>query len=151
MSDWALEDLGRTTLGGVAVSASGARPPTSAPTSTPAPLGAADMRLVQAIRRGDAAAAAPLYAFLRPDIERTLYRVLRHRPAEFEDLRQVTYERVIRTIAAGNFEGRSQLKTWASAIAANVATDYLRRRNYELKLFEGLATTSSELPQPTSN
>lgn len=116
----------------------------------PASLGAADWGLVQAIRRGDSVAAAPLYAFLRADIERTLYRVLRHRPAEFEDLRQVTYERVIRTIAAGNFEGRSQLKTWASAIAANVATDYLRRRNCELKLFEGLDTIGMELPQPAS-
>jgi len=87
-----------------------------------------------------------MYAFLRPGIERSLYRVLRHRPPEFEDLLQVTYERVIRTVAAGNFEGKSQLKTWASAIAANVATDYLRRRHYENLLFEGLGAASADPP-----
>ncbi|HEU5074908.1 MAG TPA: sigma factor, partial [Polyangiaceae bacterium] len=128
MSDWSGEEhrpaLSASAAGGVSAGAVvGASAARNSMTTT---LGAADQRLVQAIRRGDPVAAAPLYAFLRPDIERTLYRVLRHRPAEFEDLRQVTYERVIRTIAAGNFEGRSQLKTWASAIAANVATDYLR-------------------------
>ncbi len=149
VSDWAGEEFLpalsrgvslRTSVGTTAVAS--ASPPSSSGSAArsggPAPLTAIDQRLVQAIRRGDSVAAAPLYAFLRPGIERTLYRVLRHRPAEFEDLLQVTYERVIRTIAAGNFEGRSQLKTWASAIAANVATDYLRRRNYELRLFEGL-------------
>lgn len=113
-------------------------------------VGIADQRLVHAIRLGDPVAAAPMYALLRADIERTLYRVLRHRPSEFEDLQQVTYERVIRTIAAGSFEGRSQLKTWASAIAANVATDYLRRRNYELRLFE-LGDTSPEPSQSTTS
>lgn len=146
MSDWMMEQFAPAMLGGAAVGASSARNQNSAAAS----LGAVDLRLVQAIQQGDSVAAAPLYAFLRPDIERTLYRVLRHRPAEFEDLRQVTYERVIRTIAAGNFEGRSQLKTWASAIAANVATDYLRRRNCELRLFEGLGATTADPSQPTS-
>ncbi|HEU5075353.1 MAG TPA: sigma-70 family RNA polymerase sigma factor, partial [Polyangiaceae bacterium] len=32
----------------------------------------------------------------------------------------------------------------------NVATDYLRRRKYELKLFEGLGTASIEPPRSTS-
>jgi len=90
-----------------------------------------------------------MYANLRPSIERTLARVLRGRPQEFEDLLQITYERVIRTVAAGNFEGRSQLKTWAGAIAAHVATDYLRRKSCEARLFEGLGADSIDPPLPT--
>lgn len=101
-------------------------------------LGSADRDLVLAIQRGDISAAAPLYARLRPSIEQALRRVLKERPAEFEDLMQITYERVIRTIAEGNFEGRSQLKTWASAIAAHVAVDWLRRRTQEQRLFEAM-------------
>ncbi len=104
------------------------------------PLGTSDRHLVAAIVRGDSEAAAPLYSLLRPGIESALTRVLRDRPAEFDDLIQITFERVIRSIAEGGFEGRSQLKTWASAIAAHVAVDYLRRRSFERKLFEALDT-----------
>lgn len=160
MSDWTSEEffpVSRSAALGTSLGTGLGTHPSAAPTRSavrdtpPTPATATDERLVQAIRAGDRAAAAPLYAFLRPGIERTLYRVLRHRPAEFEDLLQVTYERVIRTIAAGNFEGRSQLKTWASAIAANVATDYLRRRNYELKLFEGLGAAAVAPPELASS
>src|SRR5690606_34601836 len=70
--------------------------------------------------------------------------VLRGRPPDFEDLMQVTYERVIRTIADGHFEGRSQLKTWASAIAAHVAVDWLRRQSQERRLFETMDSTLVE-------
>jgi RNA polymerase sigma-70 factor, ECF subfamily len=102
------------------------------------PLGATDRGLVEAIQAGNSHAAAPLYDSLRPSIDQALHRVLRGRPPEFEDLMQVTFERVIRTIAEGNFEGRSQLKTWASAIAAHVAVDWLRRRTQEQRLFEAI-------------
>jgi len=54
-------------------------------------------------------AAAPLYPLLGPSIEAVLCRVLRGRPPELDDLKQTTYERVIRTLRAGNFKGRSQL------------------------------------------
>ena len=101
-------------------------------------LGVTDRGLVEAIQAGNSHAAAPLYNSLRPSIEQALHRVLRDRPPEFEDLMQITYERVIRTIAEGNFEGRSQLKTWASAIAAHVAVDWLRRRTQEQRLFEAI-------------
>lgn len=112
-------------------------------------VAALDRTLVRAIRTGGPVAAGPAYALLRPSIERTLTRVLRGRPQEFEDLLQITYERVLRTVAAGNFEERSQLKTWAGAIAAHVATDYLRRKSYEAKLFEGLGAASIDPPLPT--
>jgi len=101
-------------------------------------LGVTDRGLVEAIRAGHSHAAAPLYDSLRPSIEQALQRVLRDRPPEFEDLMQITFERVIRTIAEGHFEGRSQLKTWASAIAAHVAVDWLRRRTQEQRLFEAV-------------
>ena len=106
------------------------------------PLRESERRLVQAIRLGQREAARPLYDTLRASIESTLYRVLRAQPTEFEDLKQITYERVIRSIALGKFEGRSQLNTWASAIAAHVALDFLRRRTQEQRLFEALGTAN---------
>lgn len=79
---------------------------------------------------------------LQRTIEQTLYRVLRRRPSEFEDLAQITYERVIRTVGEGRFEGRAQLATWAGAIAARVAVEWLRRRTREQRLLNALGTTS---------
>ena len=116
----------------------------------PSGLTREDSALVDAIRRGDAAAATPLYHRLNRGIEQTISRVLRERPAEFEDLVQVTYERVIRMLAAGKFEGRSQLTTWASAIAAHVAVDWLRRRRYEQNLFQSSDTLAAELQVMTA-
>jgi RNA polymerase sigma-70 factor (ECF subfamily) len=63
-----------------------------------------------------------------------LYRVLRNRPAEFEDLTQTTYERVIRTIGERRFEGRVELTAWAGAIAARVALEWLGRLTRERRL-----------------
>jgi RNA polymerase sigma-70 factor (ECF subfamily) len=108
----------------------------------------ADRRLVEAVRAGDARAAAPLYASLRPSIERALYRVLRGRPPEFEDLMQATYERVMRATAQGQFDGRSQLKTWAGSIAAHTAIDHIRRRSQEQKLCSILEWLSVDQHSP---
>lgn len=110
----------------------------------PQRLADTDQQLVDAIQAGDPRAAAPLYTALRRSIDQALYRVLRDRPVEFEDLVQITFERVLKTIAAGKFEGRSQLKTWASAIATRVAIDHLRRRRMERKLFEAMDATDLE-------
>ena len=95
----------------------------------------ADSEIVAAIRRGDSSVARSLYDRLQPAIEYALGRVLRHRSSDFDDLVQVTFERVIRAIAADRFSGQSSLSTWAAAIAGHVAIDYLRRAQIERRLF----------------
>jgi RNA polymerase sigma-70 factor (ECF subfamily) len=102
------------------------------------PLSAVDASLVEAVRAGDSHAAAPLFHRLRPAIERTLKILVRDRPADVDDLVQVTLERVVRGITDRKFEGRSQLTTWARAIAVHVAMDWLRSRHAEQKLYEAL-------------
>jgi RNA polymerase sigma-70 factor, ECF subfamily len=122
----------------------GLRISTSGGGAVPA-LNASDRRLIEAIQAKDSAGVAPLYSALRASIESALYRVLRDRPPEFEDLMQVTFERVIQTIIAGRFKGRSQLRTWASAIAAHVAIDHMRRRRQEQRLFITMDIDSIDL------
>jgi RNA polymerase sigma factor (sigma-70 family) len=92
------------------------------------PAAVDDERLVQGLLAGDRRLATVLYDHLRPSIEITLRRVLRQRGPDFEDLVQVIFERILRNLAEGRFEGRSRLKTWACAIASHVALDELRRR-----------------------
>jgi DNA-directed RNA polymerase specialized sigma24 family protein len=99
---------------------------------------AADRELIDAIQAGDSTAAAPLYARLVPSIRYSIQAVLRSNPPEYEDLIQATFERVIRAVMAGRFEGRSHLKTWASTIAVHVAIDFLHKWNRDQQLLEPL-------------
>ncbi len=99
-----------------------------------------DQELVAAIRRGDGQSAQVLYDRLQPAIDHALRRVLRRRSEDFNDLVQVTFERIIRAIAEDRFAGQSALTTWAAAIAGHVAIDFLRRSMRERRLF------SSEVP-----
>lgn len=103
-----------------------------------------DDELLRAILGGNSAAASMLYDALRPSIEHALRRVLHGRYTDFEDLVQITFERVIRTIIEGRFEGRSRLSTWAGAIAAHVAMDSLRRHTREQRLFSEPDSTAVE-------
>lgn len=94
-----------------------------------------DQELVRGVIAGDGSVAGALYDHLRPTIEHALRRVLHGRNRDFEDLVQTTFERVIRSLGEGRFEGRSRLTTWAGAIGAHVAMDSLRRHTREQRLF----------------
>ena len=94
-----------------------------------------DRALVGSVLAGDPRVAARFHDRLRPVIEHALRRVLRSRRDDFEDLVQVTFERVIHGLAEDRFEGRSNLSTWVAAIAAHVALDALRRRFREQSRF----------------
>lgn len=112
----------------------------SEPTYT---LSAREQSLVDAVREGNSRAAAPLYHALRPSIELSLRRALKDKPTDFEDLVQVTFERVIRSIATDKFKGHSQLTTWAYSIASHVAVDWLRSTS-DQKLREATDVSSLE-------
>jgi len=97
----------------------------------PTALTAQEQVLVLALRAGDSGAANPLYAELRPSIDRGLMRVLRRRSDDFEDLVQQAFERVVRSVTEHRFRGESRLTTWAYVIAVHVATDWLRKLSLE--------------------
>jgi RNA polymerase sigma-70 factor (ECF subfamily) len=96
----------------------------------------------------EAWAARCLVDRLEPIVERTLYRVLQKRTADFEDLVQATFERIIRTLVERRFGARCSLTTWASAIATHVGIDSLRSRIRERRLFRD--EKASEVHQQSS-
>ena len=102
-----------------------------------------DLKLLAAIRRGDASCAQILYSRLQPAIDHALRRVLRRRTEDFDDLIQVTFERVIRAIIEDRFGGQSTLTTWAAAIAGHVAIDSLRRSVRERRLFSAVSPSDA--------
>jgi RNA polymerase sigma-70 factor (ECF subfamily) len=109
--------------------------PTQQPTEGTARRRPSDPEIVAGLTRGESWAADELYDRIQPYVERTLRRVLRYSGADFEDLVQASFERIIRVLSERSLGGACDLPTWSSAVAAHVALDALRRRVRERKLF----------------
>lgn len=94
-----------------------------------------DQRIIDGLVAGDAWAAGLFYDRVAGVVERTLRRVLQSSDADYEDLQQMTLERIVESLVERRFSGACSLTTWASAIAGHVGVDALRRRVRERKLF----------------
>jgi RNA polymerase sigma-70 factor (ECF subfamily) len=92
-----------------------------------------DADLLQALRRGDAAAAAAFHDRVRPEVDRTLFRLLGRRDTDHEDMAQLAMIELIYTI--DRYRGECSLDSWASTLTAHVAYKHLRRRQTERRLF----------------
>jgi len=85
---------------------------------------------------GERWAHAALYDLLYPVVARTLRKILRDTSGDYEDLVQVSFERIVRTLCGERGAEISNLAGWAGSIAAHVALDALRGRSRERRLFE---------------
>jgi RNA polymerase sigma-70 factor (ECF subfamily) len=103
-----------------------------------------DEALLAGLERRENWAAAALFERLENVVERSLYRILQQRTSDFEDLVQMTFERIVRTLIERRFAAQCSLATWASAIASNVAIDALRARIRERRLFAGEPLESAD-------
>jgi RNA polymerase sigma-70 factor (ECF subfamily) len=122
------------------------------PPSNPPPASAewSDTAIVDGLLRNDERAAEALYDKCHQVVERAIIRVLRTRDADFDDLVQGVFERVLRTIHTRRYAGEFSLQKWASSIAANVAIDALRARHRASRrfLWDAEAAESSVAPGP---
>src|SRR3954469_25109609 len=91
---------------------------------------------------GERWAHAALYDLLYPVVARTLQKILRDTSGDYEDLVQVSFERIVRTLTGQRREKIANLSGWAGAIAAHVALDALRGRTRERRLFERPSSTA---------
>lgn len=85
---------------------------------------------------GERSAHTALYNLLFPVVARTLQKILRDSSGDYEDLVQVSFERIVRTITGPKRVQVMSLSAWAGSIAAHVALDALRSRARERRLFE---------------
>lgn len=85
---------------------------------------------------GERWAHAALYDLLYPVVARTLQKILRDKSGDYEDLVQVSFERIVRTLTGDRRVQVVSLSAWAGSIAAHVALDALRSRTREGRLFE---------------
>jgi RNA polymerase sigma-70 factor (ECF subfamily) len=102
------------------------RPPSAAPLD--------DNELLEAVRSGDAAAAAAFYRRVRPSVDATIGRLLGRHDAEVDDVTQVALIELVRSI--DRFRGECSLDTWIARVTAHVVCKQIRRRSFERGLFD---------------
>ncbi len=107
-----------------------------------------DMQLIAAVSANDAQAASAFHDRVRPQVDRTIFRLLGRRDVDHEDLVQLSLIELIYSV--GKFRGDCSLDAWTSTIAAHVVYKHLRRRGTERRIFamppEGEPIASGSLP-----
>jgi RNA polymerase sigma-70 factor (ECF subfamily) len=85
---------------------------------------------------GERWAHSALYDQLYPVVARTLQKILRDTSGDYEDLVQVSFERIVRTLVGERPVQVASLAAWAGSISAHVALDALRGRIRDRRMFE---------------
>ncbi len=107
----------------------------SSPPQSPTPSRPAldDSELLTALRAGDVGAAAALHDRVRPQVDRTIRRLLGPRDLDHEDLAQLAMIELVSTI--GRYRGDCSLDSWTSTLTAHVVYKHIRRRKTERRIF----------------
>jgi RNA polymerase sigma-70 factor (ECF subfamily) len=113
-------------------------PPSQARSSPPS---LDDAAILAAVRAGDRMAATALHHRVRPQVERTIIRLLGRRDRDHEDLTQSSLIEVVRSLE--RFRGECSLDTWTSRVTAHTVFKELRRRRVELGVFDRSAETDN--------
>lgn len=93
-----------------------------------------DSQLIVAARRGDRSAAAALHDRVRPQVDRTVARLLGRLDSDADDLVQIALIGIVTGI--GRFRGDCPLDAWVSMVTARVVYKHLRRRKLERLIFD---------------
>jgi RNA polymerase sigma-70 factor (ECF subfamily) len=97
----------------------------------------ADEEIIAGLVAGDEWAAEALYDRVHRVVDRSLRRLLKASEGDYEDLIQITFERIIRTLIERRFRGACNLSTWAAAIASRVGIDAFRSKLRARDVFDG--------------
>jgi RNA polymerase sigma-70 factor (ECF subfamily) len=106
-----------------------------------------DSELLRALRDGHIEAATALHDRVRPQVDRTIRRLLGAGDVDHEDLVQLTMIEIVQSI--DRFRGDCSLDGWVSTVAAHVVYKHIRRRRTERRLF-GNVDADDAMPASTA-
>lgn len=92
-----------------------------------------DAEILNGVRRGDRLAATALHDRVRPQVDRTIARLLGRRDPEHDELAQHAMVEVVMTI--DRFRGDCSLDTWTARVTAHAVFNELRSRTSRRKVF----------------
>jgi len=92
-----------------------------------------DSELLASVRAGESSAAAAFHDRVRPQVDRTVRRLLGASDPDAEDLAQTAMIELVMTI--DRFRGDCSLDSWTSTIAARTVYKHIRRRRTERRAF----------------
>jgi RNA polymerase sigma-70 factor (ECF subfamily) len=104
-----------------------------------------DAQILAGVRAGDETAAAALHDRVRPQIDRTLIRLLGRRDRDHEELAQAAIVQLVMTI--DRFRGDCSLDHWTARVTAHAVYNEIRRRRRMRRVF----SESSDAPDPVSS
>jgi RNA polymerase sigma-70 factor (ECF subfamily) len=107
-----------------------------------------DSELLAAIRRADPSAATAFHDRVRPQVDRTLVRLLGRQDADHDDLAQLAMMELMSSLH--RYRGDCSLDTWTSTITARVAYKHIRRKQSERRVFGTSAVDDEFAPSPRS-
>lgn len=102
----------------------------------PPPLDVDDTELLTAVRAGDVGSATAFHDRVRPQVDRTVRRLLGPGDPDREDIAQLAIIELVSTI--DRYRGDCSLDSWTSTLAARVVYKAIRRRRTERRLFAGV-------------
>jgi RNA polymerase sigma-70 factor (ECF subfamily) len=104
-----------------------------------------DSELLTALKQGEPTAAAALHDRVRPQVDRTIRRLV-GRDVDHDDLAQLAMIELIWTI--DRFRGDCSLDSWTGTVTAHVVFKHLRRRKTERRIFAAMAPDDLALTSP---
>jgi len=123
----------------------GARAPSTRP---PPPLESPldDSQLLAAMKSGDASVAKAFHDRVRPQVDRTICRLLGRRDTDHDDLAQLALIELVTTI--DRYRGDCSLDGWTSTISAHVVYKHIRRRQLERRAFSSVSVDDLIVSSP---
>ncbi len=107
-----------------------------------------DSQLLAALHAGDAGAATALHDRVRPQVDRTIRRLLGRNDADHEDIAQQAMIELVFTIH--RYRSDCSLDSWTSVVTAHVVYKYIRRRKTERRVF-GDVDPDDLMPQSSAH